>query len=138
MYKCPIEIIYGELQTQLERKGENMVLNAVRKMGVNVDKEELLKALQYDREQYEKGYADAKSKLQELKEQTRWIPVNENLPEEGVDVLVCDKYGEMRITNGKYYTFNENWTPWCWDIDDFAFGKVVAWKPLPEPYDEKE
>ena len=130
MYKFPIELICGELYTQLEREGENMVLNAIRKMGVNIDKEELLKALQYDRKQYKKGYEDAKSDLQK---QTKWIPVSENLPEEGVNVLVCDNYGDIKITNGKYITFEKE--TWCWDIDDFAFGKVVAWKPLPKPYE---
>lgn len=81
---------------------------------------------------------DMESKLQELKEHIRWIPIKEKLPEEGVDVLVCDKYGEIRIANGEYVTF-EDWKTWGWDINGFTFGKVVAWKPLPEPYyDEKE
>lgn len=45
MYQSPIEIIHGELKMQL-------------RVGVNVDKEELLKALRYDRGQYDKGYED--------------------------------------------------------------------------------
>lgn len=31
-------------------------------MGIYVDKEELIKALRYDRQQYDKGYADGYSK----------------------------------------------------------------------------
>lgn len=54
MYNSPIEMILGEMQMQQE--GE--VLKAVQRVGVNVDKEELLKALQYDRGQYVKGYND--------------------------------------------------------------------------------
>lgn len=54
MYQSPIEIIHGELEMQLE--GE--VYKAVQRVGVNVNKEELLKALQYDRGQYDKGYED--------------------------------------------------------------------------------
>lgn len=61
MYASPIEKIYGELQTQMVQEDENMVMKAVRKVGVNVDKEELIKALQYDRNQYTKGYSDGKS-----------------------------------------------------------------------------
>lgn len=61
MYKSPIETIYGELQTQMVQEGENMVMKAIRKAGVNVDKEELIKALQYDRNQYTEGYADGKN-----------------------------------------------------------------------------
>lgn len=54
MYKSPIEIIYGQMQTQIE--GD--ILKAVQKVDIHVDKEELIRALQYDREQYDKGYAD--------------------------------------------------------------------------------
>ena len=37
----------------------------VQQYGIVVDKEELLKALQYDREQYAKGYNDALNKVKE-------------------------------------------------------------------------
>ena len=63
MYESPIEKIYGELQTQMVQEDENMVIKAVRKVGVNVDKYELIKALQYDRNQYEKGYEDGKNEV---------------------------------------------------------------------------
>ena len=56
MYKSPIEIIYGQMQTQME--GD--IFKAVQSYYPNVDKEELLRALQYDRNQYDKGYADGK------------------------------------------------------------------------------
>lgn len=61
MYKSPIEKIYGELQTQMVQEDENMVMKAVRKVGVNVDKGALIKALQYDHNQYTKGYEDGKN-----------------------------------------------------------------------------
>lgn len=61
MYKSPIEKIYGELQTQMVQEDENMVMKTIRKIGVNVDKEELIKALNYDRNQYSKGYNDGKN-----------------------------------------------------------------------------
>lgn len=63
MYKDPIEKIYGELQTQMVQEDENMVMKAIRKVGVNVDKYELIKALQYDRNQYTKGYEDGKNEI---------------------------------------------------------------------------
>ena len=56
MYKSPIDIIYGQMQTQME--GD--ILRAVQSYGINVDKEELIRALQYDRDQYHKGYADGR------------------------------------------------------------------------------
>lgn len=38
-------------------------MKAIRKVGVNVDKSELIKALQYDRDQYAKGYEDGKNEI---------------------------------------------------------------------------
>jgi hypothetical protein len=57
MYKSPIEIIYGQMQKQME--GD--ILKAVQSYGINVDKDDLLRALQYDRNQYKKGYTDGKT-----------------------------------------------------------------------------
>ena len=63
MYESPIEKIYGELQTQMVQEDEKMVIKAIRNVGVNVDKGELIKALQYDRNQYTKGYEDGKNEV---------------------------------------------------------------------------
>ena len=54
MYNSPIEIIYGQMKTQIE--GD--ILKAVQECDIHVDKDELIRALQYDREQYDRGYAD--------------------------------------------------------------------------------
>jgi hypothetical protein len=61
MYKSPIEIIY----TQMQNQAEGDIFRAVQSYGINVDKEELLRALRYDREQYHKGYADGASDAME-------------------------------------------------------------------------
>lgn len=60
MYKAPIEIfrVVDDIIQQVEKGTEKAVHQAVIKCGVNVDKEELKKALMYDREQYDKGYVD--------------------------------------------------------------------------------
>lgn len=54
MYESPIEIITTGVHLLVE---EN-VYKTLTKLGINVDKDELLRALQYDREQYQKGYDD--------------------------------------------------------------------------------
>lgn len=59
-YQSPIELIQGNLQTQIE----DNCLKAVQSYGFNIDKEELRKALEYDRNQYDKGYADARKKYE--------------------------------------------------------------------------
>jgi arginine repressor len=54
MYESPINQILGEMQITYE----NECMKAVQSCGFDVNKEELTKALQYDRGQYEKGYKD--------------------------------------------------------------------------------
>ena len=60
MYDSPINVIYGEVQTKVQEDMENHIFKSVQSVGVMVDKDELIKALQYDRQQYEKGLADGK------------------------------------------------------------------------------
>lgn len=63
MYESPLNIIYGEIQTKIIEERENQAIQALQNYGISVDKEELIKALMYDRQQYEKGYADAKAEI---------------------------------------------------------------------------
>lgn len=56
MYKSPIDII----EKQMRMEFDDGIWKAVQDYAVSVDKEELIKALRYDRDQYEKGYADGK------------------------------------------------------------------------------
>lgn len=67
MYKLPIEIVHGmkfddsierEIATALAKSTDNYIYKSILNAGINVDKDELLKALNYDRRQYEKGYED--------------------------------------------------------------------------------
>lgn len=51
-YESPIQMIMKEMVT----KFENDCLSAVQSYGFNIDREELAKALKYDRDQYAKGY----------------------------------------------------------------------------------
>lgn len=62
-YKSPITQILGEMQTEYE----NHVLKAVQNVGIHVNREELVKALDYDRGQYEKGYADGSANEEKYK-----------------------------------------------------------------------
>ena len=55
-YEPPINVMVGQLETQVE----NDVMTAILRVGVDVDKDELLRALRYERDQYQKGYNDAK------------------------------------------------------------------------------
>lgn len=63
-----------------------------------------------------------------------WIPVEEQLPEEKTEVLVCFKNG----------TVQSLWQNWKNDglgdyfDDDLMPTEVIAWRSLPEPYKPKE
>ena len=58
MYESPINIIISKLCTKLESD----CIKSVQRYGFDVDKEELAKALNYDRKQYEKGHTDGYNK----------------------------------------------------------------------------
>jgi len=64
MYENPINIFYDKIATEMVNKMNeetgDYVLNLVHSYGVDVNKEELIKALKYDREQYEKGYTEGR------------------------------------------------------------------------------
>lgn len=53
-YEAPIQIYIDEIRYEME----NNILKAVQQYDVIVDKDELSKALTYDRQQYDKGYSD--------------------------------------------------------------------------------
>ena len=68
MYESPLNRIYSDIQSQMIKQDEeNMMLCVNKAVGYSVDKQELIKALNYDREQYEKGYKDAMSVIEDIK-----------------------------------------------------------------------
>ncbi len=58
MYKSPIDLTISAIQMGIVKNQEEQIMRAIQNVGVNVDKKELIKALNYDRQQYEKGYCD--------------------------------------------------------------------------------
>lgn len=151
MYESPIDVICSDMQMKLE----NEVLKAVQRVGINVDNDELIKALSYDRQQYTKGYADGYADAQA---EQRWIPVKPRpmteeerqyysemygydveyeeavmydckMPEDGQEIWVCSKCGNV-------------WQDTC--VVDVGIGLegngdwdgIVAWMPFvrPEPW----
>jgi hypothetical protein len=70
-YESPITAIYEQISNQINQDFENRIMAEVKmKVDVNVDKDELLKALKYDRNQYQKGKEDA---IRVLKPMCRYI-----------------------------------------------------------------
>ena len=79
MYKSPIEIITGNIQTQIDDE----IYRAIQNVGINVDREELLKALEYDRGQYEEGFKEGEKyvlrHLRNLLPEWLYTAIKENL-----------------------------------------------------------
>ena len=119
--------------------------------------EELIKALRNVSE-YDSGYAklmyDAADTIEELTRENeslaksvneaseilrrRWIPVTERLPKaERKSYWVCTDTGYQcacRWTNNLFGMGESD--EWSWSIFDIPqYQKVVAWMPLPDPYE---
>lgn len=67
-YNSPIEITLQDMDMQIE----DNILNAVQRVNINVNKDELMKALSYDRQQYQKGYDDARNNIIHCKDCTHY------------------------------------------------------------------
>lgn len=98
MYKSPIEKIFGRIQTQMVKNDEdNMMVQVQQAVGYTVNKEELIKALQYDRQQYEKGYADAMSVIEDIKAEIidKYISADGKMGKVSADILkIIDERGD--------------------------------------------
>lgn len=132
-YESPITKIEQEITSQIVKTEEKELTYEIKKaVGYSVEKEELIKALQYDRQQYEKGYQDGLNA-------NKWISVKERLPEEGTECLVTVLHNEPY--SFKYeYKVTEAYYAEYWGLfdDDYEGARILAWQPLPEPYKESE
>lgn len=80
----------------------------------------------------------------------KWIPVSERLPEEDGEYLLFGKIDEDEenyIFIGEFDTCGEQFGIWleqfdrttlgCLGSEFFEYSSVIAWQPLPKPYEEK-
>lgn len=101
MYKSPIEMICNDIQTRIVKQQENDVYQAVQQYGITVDKEELLKALRYDREQYTKGYNDGiKEFVEYLKEHSCSYDLDNYHSFNAIDVDYLNDFVEEFLIEG--------------------------------------
>ena len=133
MWKSPIDIF----RTEIEMQVANDVVKAVSKYNVTVDKDELFKLLQGDRESYERGYDDG---YDAGFNENKWIPCCERLPDDRKEKLVYLSSNRMTIA-----VYNEHRLPhglkaigWGYRVSygyiDFENETVIAWMPLSQPY----
>lgn len=121
MYESPIEIIYDDIKMHFE----NEILNAIQHYDIQVDKDELIRALRYDRDQYEKGFKDG------AEQKAKWIPINETLPSVGTYLVS----GGGKVWIADFKIFNDIMVGFANPAQNPV---IEAWMPLPKPYKEAE
>ncbi len=90
-YESPIMIAAERMRIEQERQLENHIYKAVQDYNIRVNKDELIKALEYDRGQYEQGYKDG------LRE------ANERIERDG---KLCVPKGVVKARFGNYIVYD--------------------------------
>ena len=68
MYESPITQMIDDITTEFIQQQEDAIMVQVKQsVGYDIDKDELVKALQNDRNQYEKGFNDCMKLIDEIK-----------------------------------------------------------------------
>ena len=129
-YKSPIEMAITQFRIEQEKRLEESIFNAIHEVGITVNKDELIKALKYDREQYQRGYNEGYDEgFDKGYDADKWISVEERLPDENERVLcfspslVDSNLGAVSVQFG-----------WCCKRRNMD---ITHWQPLPAPPTEK-
>ena len=71
-YESPVAVYYEDMLTRIRDSADGQIMAEI-KMYVDVDKDELIKAMNYDRNQYATGYRNGYADAQK---HGKWIPVD--------------------------------------------------------------
>lgn len=109
MYESPIKLDFTEpVIEKLKDEADQYIVRACQKMNVDVDREELIRALQYDRDQYLKGYADAVADVR---------PVVRGHNTGNARIFSCSECGygieDIFLSNEEDYSAHPNFCPNC-------------------------
>lgn len=134
MWESPINI-YETISNMVEKEIDgNIIVEIKKQLGIDINKDELIKALQYDRNQYDKGYQDGLNA-------DRWISVYDELPDEQINeitqdfeyVLCATTFGDVRPY--KYGKPIGHEKAHFWNGPGIMDEYVTHWMPWPaKPY----
>ena len=119
-YEPPIKIFVDQMRIELN----DNILKVVQKQGIQVDSEELFKALQYDRHQYLLGYNEGYYNGYGEAVNDKWISVEDRLPEWTGWYLIYDNDSEDMCV----VPYDKERDIWFWGGIE-----LTHWMPLPEP-----
>ena len=103
-YKSPIAMVVEDVNIKIE----NDIVKAVQNYDIKVDREELAKALAYDRDQYSKGFAEARKKYETPTAEWIETELTEEYRQYGFDLrVVCSRCG----SENSYFHFDEDYKP---------------------------
>ena len=86
--------------------------------------------------QFEKAEETLLEAIRNGYELTRWIPIKEKKPEMNEDIIVSYYDPIEKISGVCQGYINEFGLQPCEDFENWPFFKVIAWMPLPDPYEE--
>jgi len=112
MYESPIHITFDDYQKITKQIIENQEVHIVGVVNeyVKVDKDELLKALAYDRDQYKKGYDDGYQDAKKIQYQPiygEWIFKRFDVASGITGSLWCSNCGEVKCQ------VSDKFCAWC-------------------------
>ena len=131
------EAIKNEEEIAIQQIEKANALDNIPLFGMSKDDIEEIKECYKCSKEHEQ-LAEWLKELKQLREQTRWIPVSERLPEENGQYLITVKYKHVNDSYEDVYAEHGEWYDGRWDM--FCFGHcgevedIIAWMPLPEPY----
>lgn len=110
-YINPISLVMEEMSEMISKEiDNNMMVSINQTMGFNVDKYELIKALKYDREQYDKGYMDASRRYANLLEEN--VKLEKALDKACEMLEKCNYQINTQIGYDDWET-KKDWKEWC-------------------------
>lgn len=129
-YESPIQIFMQETQVEINHEIDREVYRRLAKISVDINRDELMRALNYDRMQYAEGFKQGYRAGFEAA-RSEWISVDERLPDDAIDVLVFVRNGNLS------YTCIAHALKGRWLSRGILLDKVTHWMGIPDPPKEE-